>query len=58
MAKKGEHRVTLGLVCIVCKNRNYVTTRNKLNSEEKLLLKKFCKHCRKVTDHKENEKLK
>ena len=58
MAKKGEHRVILGLVCIVCKNRNYVTTRNKLNSEEKLLLKKFCKHCRKVTDHKENEKLK
>ena len=58
MAKKGEHRVTLGLVCSVCKNRNYVTTRNKLNTEEKLLLKKYCKHCRKVTEHKENEKLK
>ena len=55
---KGEHRVTLGLVCTICKNRNYVTTRNKLNSEEKLLLKKYCRHCRKVTDHKENEKLK
>ncbi|MGA2968085.1 MAG: 50S ribosomal protein L33 [Candidatus Levyibacteriota bacterium] len=58
MAKKGEHRVTLGLVCAVCKNRNYVTTRNKLNTEEKLLLKKYCRHCRKVTEHKENEKLK
>jgi large subunit ribosomal protein L33 len=58
MAKKGEHRVTLGLVCTVCKNRNYVTTRNKLNTEAKLLLKKYCKHCKKVTDHKENEKLK
>ena len=58
MPKKGEHRVKLGLVCAVCKNRNYVTTRNKLNTEEKLLLKKFCRHCRKVTEHKESEKLK
>jgi len=58
MAKKGEHRVTLGLVCTICKNRNYVTTKNKLNSEEKLLLKKYCRHCRKVAEHKENEKLK
>ncbi|OGH11045.1 MAG: 50S ribosomal protein L33 [Candidatus Levybacteria bacterium RIFCSPLOWO2_01_FULL_36_13] len=57
MAKR-EHRIILGLVCTICKNRNYVTTRNKINTEEKLLLKKFCKHCRKVTDHKENEKLK
>ncbi len=58
MPKKGEHRITLGLVCTVCKNRNYVTTRNKLNTEKKLLLKKFCKQCRKVTEHKEVEKLK
>ena len=55
---KAEHRITLGLVCSVCKNRNYVTTRNKLNTLEKLLLKKFCKHCKKVTEHKETEKLK
>ena len=58
MAKKGEHRVTLGFVCSVCKNRNYVTQRNKLNTGEKLLLKKYCRHCRKITDHKESEKLK
>ncbi len=58
MAKKGEHRVTLGLVCTVCKNRNYVTQRNKINTLEKLLLKKYCKHCKKKTDHKEVEKLK
>ncbi len=58
MAKKNEHRVTIGLVCTVCKNRNYVTERNKINTEEKLALKKYCKHCRKVTDHKETEKLK
>ena len=58
MPKKGEHRVTVGLTCTVCKNRNYISQRNKLNTQEKLLLKKYCKHCQKVTDHKETEKLK
>ena len=58
MAKKGEHRIKIGLVCTICKNRNYITTKNKLNTEAKLVFKKFCKHCRKITDHKENEKLK
>lgn len=58
MAAKGEHRAKLGLICSVCKNRNYVTTRNKVNTLEKLELNKFCKHCRKVTEHKETEKLK
>ena len=58
MAKKGEHRVVLGLTCSVCKNRNYLTQRNKLNTEEKLVLKKYCRHCRKTTEHKETEKLK
>ncbi|HZJ18477.1 MAG TPA: 50S ribosomal protein L33 [Patescibacteria group bacterium] len=58
MAKKGEHRIKVGLVCTFCKNRNYVTTRNKINTLEKLLFDKFCKHCKKVTQHKENDKLK
>jgi len=58
MAKKNEHRITVGLVCTVCKNRNYVTTRNKLNTEEKLKLSKYCRRCRKKTDHKETDKLK
>jgi len=55
---KGEHRVIIGLVCSVCKNRNYLTQRNKLNTVEKIVLKKFCRHCRKITEHKETEKLK
>jgi large subunit ribosomal protein L33 len=58
MAKKGEHRIKIGLVCTVCKNRNYVTTRNKLNTPEKVSLIKFCSKCRKKTDHKETDKLK
>ena len=55
---KSEQRVKLGFKCTVCKNVNYVKTRNKINTPDKLVLKKYCKHCRKVTEHKETEKLK
>ncbi|MBA3724681.1 MAG: 50S ribosomal protein L33 [Candidatus Levybacteria bacterium] len=58
MAKKGEHRIKIGLVCEVCKTRNYISQKNKMETPEKLLLNKFCKVCRKVTGHKENTKLK
>ena len=59
MAKKSKGtRLTLGLVCTVCKSRNYITQRNKLNTPEKLVLEKYCKKCRKVQPHKEVEKLK
>lgn len=58
MPKKNEHRILVGLVCTVCKRRNYVTERNKLNTAEKLRLKKYCKKCQKVTEHKETDKLK
>jgi len=57
MAKKGQ-RELLALVCPVCKNQNYVTEKNKTNTPEKLVLKKFCKFCRKRTEHKETSKLK
>ncbi len=56
MAKK-EQRVLLALICQVCKNQNYLTSKNKMENKEKLVLKKYCKHCRKVTEHKETEKL-
>jgi large subunit ribosomal protein L33 len=57
MAKKGNREV-VAMVCEVCKNQNYITTRNKINIEGKLMLKKFCKNCKKVTNHKESIKLK
>lgn len=58
MAKKSDHRVIIGLTCAVCRNRNYITQRNKLNTVEKLKLQKYCRHCKKRTEHKETEKLK
>ena len=56
MAKK-DQRITLALVCTVCKNQNYITYRNKINTTEKLALKKYCPHCRKHQPHKETTKL-
>ncbi|MBU3978993.1 50S ribosomal protein L33 [Patescibacteria group bacterium] len=58
MAKKGEHRIKIGLVCSACKSRNYITEINKMESPDKIIFKKFCNHCRKVIDHKKTEKLK
>ncbi|MEK7616471.1 MAG: 50S ribosomal protein L33 [Patescibacteria group bacterium] len=51
------NRILIGLVCSVCKNRNYITEKNKLEQKEKLVLSKFCKHCRKSTEHQETSKL-
>ncbi|HUV47005.1 MAG TPA: 50S ribosomal protein L33 [Candidatus Bathyarchaeia archaeon] len=57
MAKKGA-RTILALVCSKCKSQNYITEKNKVNTPEKLVLKKWCKRCRKITEHKEKTKLK
>jgi large subunit ribosomal protein L33 len=56
-SKKGP-RQDFGLKCSVCKNFNYLTTRNKVNTEEKLSLNKYCSVCKKHTEHKESSKLK
>ena len=52
MAKKGKRNV-LNLACTVCKTQNYVTEKNKLNDQDRLVFNKFCPVCRKVTEHKE-----
>ncbi|HCM38045.1 TPA: 50S ribosomal protein L33 [Patescibacteria group bacterium] len=56
MAKKGQ-RFQFALKCSVCKSQNYITEKNKLNDKDKLAFNKYCKVCRKVTLHKETDKL-
>ena len=56
MAKKGN-RILIGLVCSVCKNRNYISSKNRIENKEKIILNKFCKHCGKRTEHQESTKL-
>ncbi|HLD24898.1 MAG TPA: 50S ribosomal protein L33 [Patescibacteria group bacterium] len=56
MAQK-DQRLILAMICSVCKSQNYITYRNKINTTEKLVLKKYCRRCRKHTEHKESSKL-
>ena len=41
------------LQCGGCKRRNYVTTKNKTNTRERIELRKYCRWCRHHTPHKE-----
>ncbi len=50
---KGEKRVHVTLACEVCKRRNYITWKNKLNDRERIEMKKYCPWDRSHTLHKE-----
>ena len=41
--------------CSQCKRRNYVSTKNRKKTTEKLEFKKFCRWCRAHTAHKETK---
>jgi large subunit ribosomal protein L33 len=42
MAKKGDKRGIIGLVCDACGQRHYYSTKNTMNTPEKVELKKYC----------------
>ncbi|HOO45635.1 MAG TPA: 50S ribosomal protein L33 [Deltaproteobacteria bacterium] len=48
-------RDTITLACSDCKRRNYMSTRNKKKTTEKLEIKKYCPFCRVHTLHKETK---
>ncbi|QQG43128.1 MAG: 50S ribosomal protein L33 [Candidatus Daviesbacteria bacterium] len=56
MAKKGNRQL-IGLICSVCKNRNYTSSKNVINIKDKITLQKFCTHCKKYNQHTEISKL-
>jgi len=49
------NRSLISLECTVCKDRNYTTTKNRRKQQDKLEMSKFCRRCRKHTDHKEGK---
>ena len=54
MASKGaDIRPKITLACSVCKERNYITKKNRRNNPDRLELNKYCPRCRKSTLHKE-----
>jgi large subunit ribosomal protein L33 len=48
-----DKRPPLTLACDVCKRRNYVTTKNRANTRDRLELRKYCRWCRQHTAHRE-----
>jgi large subunit ribosomal protein L33 len=52
MAKKAV-RAVITLACVDCKERNYVTTKNRRNDPGRLELRKYCPRCRTHKLHRE-----
>ena len=51
----GIMREKVILVCEDSLSRKYTTEKNKLNTTERVVIKKFCKKCNKHTVHKETK---
>jgi large subunit ribosomal protein L33 len=58
MAKKKGNRILIALECTETGMRSYVTSKNRINTTDKLKIKKFNKKLKKHTIHKEVQKLK
>ena len=52
MAKSSDVRPKITMACTVCKERNYITKKNRRNDPDRLELKKYCSRERKHTVHK------
>jgi large subunit ribosomal protein L33 len=48
-------RTKVTLACTECKQRNYVSSKNKKNNTERIELNKYCKFCKTHTAHKETK---
>lgn len=55
MAAKAGVRDKIILACDVCKQRNYITKKNKRNTPDRLEIKKYCRFCQKHTVHRETK---
>jgi len=52
MAKRAT-RIVITLACTECKERNYTTEKNRRNDSGRITLRKYCRRCRKHTEHRE-----
>ncbi|MCO6453135.1 MAG: 50S ribosomal protein L33 [Caldilineales bacterium] len=54
MAKKGN-RVLITLACTECKERNYLSSKNRRNQTGRMELSKYCPRCRCHRLHRETK---
>jgi large subunit ribosomal protein L33 len=52
-SKTQDIRPKITLACTECKERNYITKKNRRNDPDRLELKKHCPRCHKHTAHRE-----
>jgi large subunit ribosomal protein L33 len=48
-----DARANIVLACTECKQRNYMSKKNKKNTPDRIELSKYCRFCKKHTDHRE-----
>ena len=46
-SKSSDVRPKITLACVDCKERNYITKKNRRNDPDRMELSKFCPRCRK-----------
>lgn len=51
--KTADVRPKITLACNVCKERNYITEKNRRNNPDRLELAKYCPRCNAKTTHRE-----
>lgn len=56
MSKKGDKRKIIGLICEACGQRHYYSTKNTMNTPEKVELKKYCPTKRVLAKQAETKK--
>lgn len=52
-SKSTDIRPKITMACTECKERNYITCKNRRNDPDRMDLKKFCPRCRRHTVHRE-----
>ena len=52
-SKTADVRPKITMACVDCKERNYITKKNRRNDPDRLEMQKFCPRCRKHTAHRE-----
>ncbi|MCB9136687.1 MAG: 50S ribosomal protein L33 [Anaerolineales bacterium] len=55
MAKKKGARILITLACTECKERNYITEKNRRNDTARMEFNKFCPRCRQHRLHRETK---
>jgi large subunit ribosomal protein L33 len=50
---KNDNRPRVTLACTECKERNYITSKHRVNQRERIELRKYCPRCRTHQVHRE-----